>query len=389
MSRIQLEVFKIIKKVKNEGDRALQDATLKFDRVNLSRSGLFPVPPAALKKAYESIPSELRSALIVAKKRIRDFHTEELKNLIRNWSKNIGGISVGQRATPLNRIGIYVPGGRTTYPSTVLMTAIPATVAGVREIIIVTPPQNLKKEMLAACFISGVKRIYGVGGPQAIAALAFGTETVPKVDKIFGPGNRYVAEAKRQLFGTVGIDSLAGPSEVVVWADGSCDPKKIVLNLLAQAEHDPDARAAFYTQDRNLMSKVKPLIPANFLKQIECFYDKNKDVIADKINSLAPEHLWLALKNPKQAMSNIFNAGAIFLGTNTPVALGDYIAGPSHVLPTGKSARFSSGLSVKDFYKWSSVIERKDNNISSLLNAAMALAKAEKLENHYLSLKEA
>ena len=388
MNQLTSEVFRILEKVRKEGDRALEFYSLKFDKVNLSSSGLFPVAKKEMKRAFERIPSNLKSALILAKNRIETFHKEELKQLNRGWSKNIGGISVGQRALPISCVGIYVPGGKTCYPSTVLMTVVPAKVAGVKEIVVVSPPRNLKDEILAAAYIAGVERLFGVGGPAAIAAIAYGTKSLPKVDKIFGPGNRYVTEAKRQLFGVVGIDALAGPSEIAVWADRSASPKKIALNLLAQAEHDPDARSVLLTQEESLLPLVKKEIPKIYLSQIEFIFNKNKEVILEKINSLAPEHLWLALKNPKQEFPFIKNAGAIFLGENTPVALGDYIAGPSHVLPTGSSARFSSGLSVKDFYKWSSVIERKEKNIASLLNAAVTLAKAENLENHALSLKE-
>lgn len=383
--KISEEISIILNKVQKDGDQALEFYTRKYDKIDLP-ARKFLVPKTELKEALKRISPNFLSALKVAKYRIEQFHKAELNGIKKKWTIRLDSTIVGQIANPIHKVGLYIPGGRTCYPSTVLMTAIPAKVAGVKEIIMVTPYKNLKDEILAAARLCGVDQIFSIGGPQAIAALAYGTKTIPKVDKIVGPGNCYVTEAKRQVFGTVGIDGLAGPSEIAVWADSDSDIFKVALNLLAQAEHDPLSRSFLITKDKTTLRKILKNIPKEFKNQIhaECF--KTDQAVINKINEIAPEHLYLALKNPGQFFPFIKNAGAIFLGENSPVALGDYIAGPSHVLPTGKTARFNSGLSVKDFLKWSSTIENRSAHNKKLFQAAKILAELEKLRYHSLSL---
>lgn len=382
-----MQVRDILNKVREDGDKALEFYTKKFDHINLPAKQ-FSVSRDEMQRSYNRIPQHVKSALLLAKRRIEFFHKAELKRIGKSWVAHLDGVSVGQKVSPLSKVGIYVPGGRYCYPSTVLMTAVPARLAGVKQIVMVTPLKNLKDEVLAAAFIAGVDRCFTVGGPAAIAALAYGTRTIPKVDKIVGPGNQYVTEAKRQIFGEVGIDGLAGPSEVAVWADSSSDSFKIALNLLAQAEHGPDSKSFLFTTQKSVLSDVKKRIQREFLRQIKFVYVQNESAVIEQINAIAPEHLYLAIRYPKKVLSRICNAGAIFLGENSPVALGDYVAGPSHVLPTGKSAKFSSGLSVKDFLKWSSVIENKSRNSSKILNSAKTIAEVEGLHYHSLSLMQ-
>lgn len=382
---VKRAVARIIENVKKQGDRALEFYIRKFDGVRFKPSE-FSVPKAEWKKSLHKISPQVRNALGLAKKRIELFHREELKRLAKNWSVNLGGIQAGQIANPISSVGLYVPGGRFTYPSTVLMTVIPAKIAGVKKVVMVTPPKHICNELLSAAWICGVDACFAVGGPHAIAALAFGTQTIPKVNKIVGPGNQYVNEAKRQLFGQAGIEALAGPSEVAVWADRYSDPQKVTLNLLAQAEHDDEAKAFLLTQNPSLVAEVRKRIPAKFTKQVKVIVRKKESEIISCINAIAPEHLLLAIKKPERALKKIQNAGAIFLGLNTPVALGDYVAGPSHVLPTGKSAVFSSGLSVKDFLKWSSVIENRTQGRDKNREAAKTLAETEGFYYHSLSL---
>ena len=388
VKNLEEQVRQILLQVQKKGDVALSFFIKKFDGLNLS-SQQFEISQAEMRKAFYRISSETREALEYAAKRIQFFHQQEFKNIKKVWSADYEGISIGQRALPLESAGVYVPGGRYPYPSTVLMTTLPAKVAGVKNIVMVTPPKNLKDEILAAAYIAGVDRCFQVGGPSAIAALALGTRTIPKVNKIVGPGNQFVTEAKRQVFGRVGIDGLAGPSEVVVWADSSADENCILTNLLAQAEHDPQSTSVFFSQDKNLLQSVKKNTPPEFLLQMNFVYLKSEMEIVQQINEIAPEHLYLALKNYNSAFAKIKNAGAIFLGQNTPVPLGDYSAGPSHVLPTGKSAQFNSGLSVKDFLKWSSTIEVKTKNSVKAFHSAIQIAEVEGLKHHCSALKAA
>lgn len=382
---IAIKVAEIIETVRKNGDRALELFGKKFDKVTL-RAREFSISQEKMKISFDRIPNQIRSALIIAQKRIERFHREELKRIKKSWSVNIDGIEVGQKLSPISSIGAYVPGGRFSYPSTVLMTCIPARVAGVKQIVIVTPPKGINDEILAAAYLSKVDQCFTVGGPAAISALAFGTETIPKVEKIVGPGNQYVTEAKRQLFGQVGIDGLAGPSEIVVWADSSAKLSKVLVNLMAQAEHDPESKSVLISKEIKVLNYIRKNIPQPFLKQTKFVLKKSERQIIDSINEIAPEHLYLAISNPQKVLPRIENAGAIFLGEDTPVPLGDYVAGPSHVLPTGRTAKFSSGLSVKDFLKSSSVIRNKSKNAYKIFDAAKQIAEIEGLRYHALSL---
>ncbi len=379
-------VEKIIARVAKEGDAALAFYSEKFDKTPLKPSEFF-LGKREIEAGFRRTSAEIRKALQTAKTRIEKFHKEEYKRLNLNWTVDLGGILAGQTARPIEKAALYVPGGRFCYPSTVLMTALPAKAAGVDEIILASPKKNLKDEVLAAAFVAGVDRILCLGGPWAIAALALGTKTVPKVDKIVGPGNQFVTEAKRQVYGLVGIDGLAGPSEIAVWADAKSDVSKVALNLLAQAEHDPDSQSFLLAREKITLANIRKAIPQEFLKQIAFIHLSSEESIAKKINEIAPEHLYLALSNPKRVLKLIRNAGAIFIGQDAPVPLGDYSAGPSHVLPTGSSARFGSGLSVKDFLKWSSTIERKPGKGNDAMQAAQVIADVEGLRFHAQALE--
>lgn len=379
-------VGKIISRVIKEGDRALSAYSRRFDGAPLRPSDFFAGRPR-MAEGYRRCPTDVLWALKTAMRRIEKFHKEESKRIVRDWSVTIDGVRVGQTARPVARAALYAPGGRTCYPSTVLMTAIPAKIAGVDEIILATPMKNLKDEVLAAAYLSGVNRILCLGGPWAIAAMAYGTKTVPKVDKIVGPGNEYVTEAKRQVYGAAGIEGLAGPSEIAVWADAKSDPEKAAMNLAAQAEHDPKSRGYLLTKNRRIGEEIRRMVPAQFLRQVEFIVLASDSAIARKINEIAPEHLYLALAKPARVLKFIRNAGAIFMGEASSVPLGDYSAGPSHVLPTGSSARFGSGLSVKDFLKWSSVIERTRAKGIHAVRAAGILARAEGLSFHARALE--
>ena len=379
-------VEKIIGRVRRDGDRALEFYSRKFDATKLSAKDFF-LRSGEIRSGFTRTAPRVRSALVLAGKRIEFFHKQELDRISRGWTAELDGIRVGQVVRPIGSAALYVPGGRYCYPSTVLMTAIPARVAGVKRMILATPKKNLGDAVLAAAYLAGVREILCVGGPWAVAALALGTKRVPKVDKIVGPGNRYVTEAKRQLYGLVGIEGLAGPSEIAVWADSKTDPDKAALNLMAQAEHDPEAKSFFLTRDKKIMGEVKNRIDKNYLRQVSFRLFAGEGRIVDEINRIAPEHLYLAIRDPKRILGGIKNAGAIFIGEDTPVPLGDYVAGPSHVLPTGSSARFGSGLSVKDFLKWSSTIETVSAKSRKARFAAQTLAEAEGLHYHALALE--
>ncbi len=379
-------VGEIIARVAKDGDAALAFYSRKFDQTQLKPSEFF-LDKSEIEDGFKRTSKNIQKALLTAAVRVKKFHQEELKRLNLEWTVNLDGISVGQTARPIENAALYVPGGRFCYPSTVLMTAIPAKIAGVQNIILTTPKKNLKDEVLAAAFIAGVDKILCLGGPWAIAALAYGTKTVPKVDKIVGPGNQYVTEAKRQVYGLVGIDGLAGPSEIAVWADAKSDRTKVCMNLLAQAEHDPEAKSFILSRDKKVLRLIRDEVPREFLKQISFIALPSDELIADKINGIAPEHLYLALKDAKKVLKMIRNAGAIFIGEDAVVPLGDYSAGPSHVLPTGSSARFGSGLSVKDFLKWSSTIERRRGKGQDAIDAAQTLSDVEGLKFHSQTLE--
>ncbi len=388
------KVREIIKRVKEEGDKALIEYTKLYDNQDITPETM-EVPFEELENAYNEIEEDVKSALEIAYERIRRFHERQKEN---SFIVEEEGIILGTRVIPLERVGVYVPGGKASYPSTVLMNTVPAVVAGVEEIIMVTPNPN--KYTLAAAFIAGVNRVFRVGGAQAIAALAFGTQTIPKVDKIVGPGNIYVALAKKLLFGYVDIDMIAGPSEILVISDGSCDPRWIASDLLSQAEHDELAGAFMVTNDEKHAHKVRE----ELYKLLEDF--PRKDIAQKSIerfgtiflvedmyqacevaNHIAPEHLEIVTQDPFALLPYIKHAGAVFLGRYTTEPLGDYVLGPNHTLPTGATARFFSPLGVYDFVKRSSILYVSEEGFNKLADATESLAKAEGLFAHYLSIK--
>ncbi len=387
-------VQSIVSDVKARGDAALLAYTNRFDRRDAGLDDL-EVPADALVAALANIPESLREALRHAADRVRDYHTRQYAE---SWSyADADGNTLGQRITPLARVGLYVPGGKAAYPSSVLMNAIPAAVAGVPEIIMVVPaPEGECNEVvLAAAALTGVQRVFTIGGAQAIAALAFGTETVPRVDKIVGPGNIYVATAKKLVFGHVGIDMIAGPSEVLIVSDGSGDPDWVAMDLFAQAEHDEDARAMLICSDKrfldSVMKSIERLLPEvarqkTIMRSLEkngaFIAVKDLNVAAELVNQIAPEHLELSVADPESLLPMIDNAGAIFMGHYAAESLGDYCAGPNHVLPTARSARFSSPLGVYDFQKRSSVVTCTRQSAAKLASTAYVLAKSEGLDAH-------
>jgi len=392
--RVEADVRRIIARVRRAGDRALLAFARRFDGVTLRRAEL-RVPKEAMAAAYSSLPGRVRSDLELAARRIRVFHARQRE---RSWSfRDASGARLGQRIEPLARVGVYVPGGRAAYPSTVLMTVIPARVAGVGEVIAVSPvgKDGDTPIVLAACHVAGVDRLYRIGGAQAVAALAYGTESVPRVDKIVGPGNLWVATAKRLVFGQVDIDSIAGPSEVLVVADGAADAELVAADLLAQAEHDPLAAAICVTPDRRLAARVaaaldrqlaslpRRAIAARALANFGAIVVVRSLAQALEIaNHLAPEHLELAVRAPRRWLARVRHAGAVFLGQDAPEAFGDYLAGPNHVLPTGGTARFASPLGVYDFVKRTSIIEAGPRTMARLGPAVVRLARLEGLDAH-------
>jgi histidinol dehydrogenase len=388
-------VSKILSAIRERGDSALLAYTKQLDKVDKPAVAELEISQARLQNALESIPVEVREALEKAAERIRSYHQHQRQE---SWSyTEADGTVLGQQITPLERVGLYVPGGKATYPSSVLMNAIPAKVAGVGELIMVSPtPGGFVNDMvLAAAAIAGVDRVFTVGGAQAVAALAFGTETIPKVDKIVGPGNIYVATAKRQVFGSVGLDMIAGPSEILVICDGKTDPDWIAMDLFSQAEHDEDAQSILLSPDGQFLDAVEASI-AKLLPESE-----RADIIRQSLsargaliqvgdmdeaialsNRIAPEHLELSVDNAESYLPKIRHAGAIFMGRYTPEALGDYCAGPNHVLPTSGTARFSSPLGVYDFQKRSSIIGCSAAGASELAKIASVLARGESLTAH-------
>lgn len=392
-------VRKIVDDVKRHGDRALFRYTKKFDKVELTKRKV-KVTRREIEKANSLVSKRLKSDLRAAARRIRVFHEQKRPegNL---FTDNLGN-ELGWLIRPIERVGLYVPGGKASYPSTVLMTAIPAKVAGVEEVVLVTPAPGglINPAVLVAASIAGVDSIYKVGGAQAVAALAYGTESVPKVDKIVGPGNIYVAIAKKLVFGDVGIDMIAGPSEVLIISDASSPASWVAADLLAQAEHDEMAVPMLVTDSpgyaREVKKEVSKQLKALKRKNIagvsvksrgRIYVVKSMDRAVEVANLVAPEHLELCVKKPKTLLKKIRHAGAIFLGPMSTEAFGDYIAGPSHVLPTGGAARFSSPLSVYDFLRMPSVISISKRGFRDLKDSVMNLANSEELEAHALSVK--
>ena len=385
----------IIQAVKQRGDAAVVEYTNRFDRMQAAGMAELILDESRLEAALQSIPTEQRQALEISAERLRSYHQHQK---MESWSyTEADGTLLGQQVTPLDRVGLYVPGGKATYPSSVLMNAIPAHVAGVDEIIMVvpTPDGEVNELVLAAARIAGVTRVFTIGGAQAVAALAQGTETIPQVDKIVGPGNIYVATAKSMVFGRVGIDMIAGPSEILVVCDGNTDPDWIAMDLFSQAEHDEDAQSILVSPDSAFLDKVQASIDKLVVEM------ERQDIISTSLtargalievqdlaqavevaNYIAPEHLELSVEDPQAMAQQIRHAGAIFMGRYTAEAVGDYCAGPNHVLPTSRTARFSSPLGVYDFQKRSSLIMCSADGASELGKVASVLARGESLTAH-------
>ncbi len=388
-------VQEILQRVRREGDAALLDYTRRFDGLAVDEAARLELPRQRLVDALDAIPPEQRAALAAAAERIERY-AERQK--LESWRyTEPDGTVLGQQVTPLDRVGLYVPGGKAAYPSSVLMNAIPARVAGVGELVMVvpTPGGEVNELVLAAAEVAGVDRVFTIGGAQAVAALAYGTATVPAVDKIVGPGNIYVATAKRLVYGTVGIDMIAGPSEILVVCDGRTDPEWIAMDLFSQAEHDEDAQPILVTPDETFaqlvleaMERALPDMPRRAIIQQSVenrgllIVTRDLDEAAEVANFVAPEHLELSVADPEALLSKIRHAGAIFLGRYTAEALGDYCAGPNHVLPTSRTARFSSPLGVYDFQKRSSLIGCSPDGASELGRIASVLARGEGLVAH-------
>ncbi len=403
--KIEKDVINIIRDVRLSGDDALLDFTEKFDGVKLSAIGENSIPALKvtedeIEKAYLDQSEIFIQSFEKAASNIHRFHLRQKRQGF--IADEAGGIILGQKITPIERVGIYVPGGTASYPSSVLMNAIPAKIAGVKEIIMVTPPSkdgSIEPSILAAAKIAGVTSIYKVGGAQAVAALAYGTETIPKVDKIVGPGNAYVAAAKRRVFGLVDIDMIAGPSEILVIADKTANPKHIAADMLSQAEHDKLASAVLVCDSEELAASVKSeiekqvkLLPRRDIAKVS-IEDNCKIIITANLseavyisNEIAPEHLEIFTDNPFEFLNDIKNAGSIFLGKNTPEAVGDYFAGPNHTLPTSGTARFSSPLSVDDFIKKSSFAFYTEEALSKAKDDIVFMARTEGLHAHAQSV---
>ena len=381
MNKKQLSnyVSNIIEDMKKNGDKAVFKYLKKFDGVICSKEG-YKVSQKTIDDAAKRVPASLKRAIKASYLNVLAYHKYEYSQIKKAWFFNKNSIKTGHFYTPVDCAGIYVPGGRFSYPSTVIMAAVPAFAAGVKRVVMVTPPQKMSDVALFAAKLCGIKEIYGIGGVAAIAALAYGTETVQKVDIIAGPGNIFVNEAKRQVFGAVGIDSLAGPSEVVIIADKNVPEKFAAADIMAQVEHDPMAKAYLFCESKEKTAKIKALLAKNALKQLKtelCSIEK----AIEKSNEIAPEHLELLVKNYKPLVKKIRHAGAVFAGYQSPTAAGDYFAGPSHVLPTESSARFSSGLSAMTFLKRSSYIELNGKN-KKVYKEIAEFADAEGMINH-------
>ncbi len=387
MNTVSDIVRTILLDIQKRGDAALCGLAKRFDKVSLRPADLV-VTSAELRKARGLVSPSFLKSLKECAKNIETFARLEKSRLTQSWIQPRGSIRVGQLIRPVESVGLYIPGGRFPYPSTVLMTVIPARVAGVKRIVMASPPKNLTPEVLAAASLAGCDVVYRIGGAGAIAALAYGTKTVRRVDFIAGPGNQYVTEAKRQVFGHVGIDSLAGPSEVVVIADRSTPTEYVQLDLAAQAEHDPEARALLLSTDRRLIQRVGRNLPREMVKRVTLRYVSSLPKAIEEANRIAPEHLELLFHGAERYLPQIRHAGAIFLGPTTPAALGDYVAGPSHVLPTNRAARFSSGLSVATFYKRSSIVGFQARpGEKGRWEAALVMGQTEGMEYHTDSLR--
>ncbi|MCP4075697.1 MAG: histidinol dehydrogenase [Gammaproteobacteria bacterium] len=388
-------VSEILSNVRIQGDSAVIEYTTRFDSLHVTDMSDLEMPATTLKTAYEGLPEDQKQALGIAVERIERYAQ---KQKMSSWEyTEDDGTILGQKVTPLDRAGLYVPGGKAAYPSSVLMNAIPAKVAGVKELIMVVPTPNgqVNDLVLAAAHLSGVDRVFTIGGAQAVAALAYGTETIPQVDKIVGPGNIYVATAKRMVFGAVGIDMVAGPSEILVVCDGKTDPDWIAMDLFSQAEHDEDAQSILVSPDADFLIKVKHsidklledmprkgIIHASLSSRGALIHVQNLEQAIEVANYIAPEHLELSVEDATEVAKSIRHAGAIFMGRYTAEALGDYCAGPNHVLPTSRTARFSSPLGVYDFQKRSSLIGCSAQGASELGKVASVLAHGEGLTAH-------
>ena len=394
---VSRDVAAILARVRAEGDAALRDLTQRFDGHDLDAGG-WEVSAAERKAALDGLDRDLRAALELAADRIRTYH--EAQKPADSATTDAAGVRLGARWRPVDAAGLYVPGGRAAYPSSVLMNALPAKVAGVERLTMVTPTPGgaVNPLVLAAAEIAGVDRLFRVGGAQAVAALAYGTDRIAAVDVVVGPGNAWVAEAKRQLYGVVGIDMVAGPSEIVVVADAANDPRWIAADLLSQAEHDPTSQSILFTDDPAFADAVAAAVEVQLgelatgavartsWQDNGAIIVAGMDAVAPLIDRLAPEHLELAIDDPDALFARVRHAGSVFLGRHTPEAVGDYVAGPNHVLPTGRRARFASGLSVLDFMKRTSFIALDEAALRAIGPAAVALAEAEGLPAHAASV---
>ncbi|MDG6078703.1 histidinol dehydrogenase [Erythrobacter litoralis] len=398
---VSRDVAAILNEVRERGDKALVEYTMRFDEHRLGSDAGWSISAEECETAYRDLDGDLRDALDTAARRIRAYHEGQLPQ-DRDYTDEIG-MRLGSRWLPVDAAGLYVPGGRAAYPSSLLMNAIPAKVAGVKRLAVVTPTPGgtVNPLVLAAAHIAGVDEIWRVGGAQAVAALAYGTERIVRVDVITGPGNAWVAEAKRQLFGVVGIDMVAGPSEILVIADGDNDAEIIAADLMSQAEHDPTSQSILITDDTSLARQVQGAVDLQLLdlatgKTARQSWDENGLIVIVKklddaiplADQLAAEHVELAVADPEPLFARLRHAGSVFLGKHTPEAVGDYIAGPNHVLPTGRRARFASGLSVLDFMKRTSFIGTTPEALQAIGPAAVRLAEAEGLPAHALSISK-
>jgi histidinol dehydrogenase len=393
--KLEATVAAILADVRKRGDAAVLEYTRKFDRLPLTDAAAMELSRDELRVAFDGLPTDQRNALEQAAQRVTDYHKKQVQD---SWSYiDADGTLLGQQVTPLDRVGLYVPGGKASYPSSVLMNALPAKVAGVSELIMVVPtPDGVKNQLvLAAAYLAGVDRVFTIGGAQAVAALAYGTATIPKVDKIVGPGNAYVAAAKRRVFGVCGIDMIAGPSEILVICDGQTDPDWIAMDLFSQAEHDELAQAILLSPDAKFIAAVaasadklleqmprRDIIKTALENRGALIHVVDLDEACTISNRIAPEHLELSVADPQAWLSKLKHAGAIFMGRYTSEALGDYCAGPNHVLPTSGTARFSSPLGVYDFQKRSSLIQVSAQGAQKLGDIASVLAFGEGLQAH-------
>ena len=393
--KLEATVASILSDVRTRGDTAVLEYTARFDRLSVSKSGDLELPKEELRAAFDALPHDQREALEEAAVRVREYHEKQVQA---SWSYlDRDGTLLGQQVTPLDRVGLYVPGGKAAYPSSVLMNALPAKVAGVAELIMVVPTPDGQKNrlVLAAAHLAGVDRVFTIGGAQAVGALAYGTKTIPKVDKIVGPGNAYVASAKRRVFGVCGIDMIAGPSEILVICDGKTDPDWVAMDLFSQAEHDELAQAILISPDAGFLGEVaksvdrllermprREIIATALQNRGAMIHVGSLDEACAISNRIAPEHLELSVADPDALLPRLKHAGAIFMGRYTSESLGDYCAGPNHVLPTSGTARFSSPLGVYDFQKRSSLIKVSEKGAQYLGKIASTLAFGEGLDAH-------